>query len=84
MIFSPFEGSLELNGLEFLNFRPKSFNCEIIIGRLSTNRPSVHLSMWTTDKQNLGSDRPSHGQIRTLDQDYNFEVNEWTDSDDGP
>ena len=43
-------------------------------GRLRT----VHPSMWTTD-QNLGSDRPSHGQIRTLDQDYNFEVDEWTD-----
>ena len=77
MIFSPFEGSLELNGLEFLNFRPKSFNFEINIGRLSTDRPSVHLSMWTTD-QNLGSDRPSHGQIRTLDKDYSFEVDEWT------
>ena len=38
-------------------------------GRLRT----VHLSIWTTD-QNLGSDRPSRGQIRTLDQDYNFEV----------
>ena len=37
--------------------------------RPSEDRPSVHLSMWTTD-QNLGTDRPSHGQIRTLDQDY--------------
>ena len=46
--------------------------------RPSAGRPSVHQSMWKTD-QNLGSDRPSHGQIRTLDQDYNFEVNEWTD-----
>ena len=34
--------------------------------------------MWTTD-ENLGSDRPSHGQIRTLDQAYNFKVDEWTD-----
>ena len=31
-------------------------------GRLRT----FHPSMWTTD-QNLGSDRPSHGQIQTLD-----------------
>ena len=37
--------------------------------RPSADRPPVH----------LGSDRPSHGQIRTLDQDYNFEVDEWTD-----
>ena len=28
--------------------------------------------------RNLGSDRPSHGQIRTLDQDYHLKVNEWT------
>ena len=27
----------------------------------------------------LGSDRPSHGQIRTTDQDNNFEMDEWTD-----
>ena len=43
-------------------------------GRLRTVNPS----MWTTD-ENLGSDRPSHGQIRTLDQAYNFKVDEWTD-----
>ena len=48
--------------------------------------------------QNLSSDRPSHGQIQTLDKDYHFEVDEWTkfgnfdhgpstswtDSEDGP
>ena len=51
--------------------------------RPSAYRPSVHLFMWTPD-QNLGSDRPSHRQIRTLDQDYNFELDEWTDSDDEP
>ena len=33
--------------------------------------------MRTTD-ENLGSDRPSHGQIRTTDKDINFEVDEWT------
>ena len=27
----------------------------------------------------LGSNRPSHGQIRTTDQDNNFEMDEWTD-----
>ena len=27
----------------------------------------------------LLSDRPSHGQIRTLDQDYHLKVDEWTD-----
>ena len=27
----------------------------------------------------LGSDRPSHGQIRTTDHDNNFEMDEWTD-----
>ena len=43
-------------------------------GRLWT----VHSSMWTTD-QNLGSDHPSNGQNQTLDQDYHFEVDEWTD-----
>ena len=43
-------------------------------GRLRTVNPS----MWTTD-ENLGSDRPSHGQIRTLDQACNFIVDEWTD-----
>ena len=48
-------------------------------GRLRT----VHPSMWTTDR-NLGSDRPSDGRIRTLDQDYHFKVDEWTDLDDGP
>ena len=42
-------------------------------GRLRT----VHPSIWTTD-QNLGSDRPSHGQIRTLDQDNNSKVDERT------
>jgi len=41
-------------------------------GRLRT----VHPSMWTTD-QNLGSDRPSHEQIRTLDQDINSKVDEF-------
>ena len=41
--------------------------------RLSVDLPSFHLFMWTTN-QKLGSDRPSHGQIRTLDQDYYFEV----------
>ena len=40
-------------------------------GRLQT----VHPSMWTTD-QNFGSDRSSHGQIRTLDQDNNSKVDE--------
>ena len=45
--------------------------------RPSADRPSVQLSIWTTD-QNLGEDRPCHGQIRTLDQDYNFEVDDWT------
>ena len=35
-------------------------------------------SMWTSN-QNLGSDRPSNGQNRTLDQDYHFKVDEWTD-----
>ena len=39
---------------------------------------TVNPSMWTTD-QNLGSDRQSHGQIRTLDQACNFIVDEWTD-----
>ena len=33
--------------------------------------------------QNFSSDRPTHGRIRTLDQDYHFEVDrpldEWTD-----
>ena len=36
------------------------------------------MKMWTMDR-NLGSDRPSHGQIRTLDQDYHLKVDEWTD-----
>ena len=50
--------------------------------------------MWTTD-QNFSSNRPFHGRNRTLDQNYHFEVDEWTDfwrrtsiswtdSDDGP
>ena len=43
-------------------------------GRLQT----VHPSMWTTDR-NSGSDRPSHGRIRSLDQDYHLKVDEWTD-----
>ena len=30
------------------------------------------------------SDRPTHRPIQTLKQDNNFEVDEWTDSDDGP
>ena len=34
--------------------------------------------MWTRD-QKSGLDRPPHWRIRTLDQDYNFEVDEWTD-----
>ena len=34
--------------------------------------------MWTMDR-NLGADRQSHGQIRTLDQDYHLTVDEWTD-----
>ena len=42
-------------------------------GRLRT----IHPSMWTAD-QNLGSDRPSHGQIQTLDQDNNSMVDERT------
>ena len=46
--------------------------------RACPDRPPVHSFVWTTD-QNLGSDRPSHGQIRTLDQDYHFMVDEWTD-----
>ena len=39
---------------------------------------TAHPSMWTTD-QNLGLDCPSHGQTRTLDQDYHLKVDEWTD-----
>ena len=27
----------------------------------------------------MGSDHSFHGQLRTLDQDYHFKVNEWTD-----
>ena len=42
------------------------------------NRFSFDFTIWTTDR-NLGSGRPSHGRIRTLDQDYHFEVDEWTD-----
>ena len=45
-------------------------------GRLRTVYPSIR-QMWTMDR-NLGSDRPSHGQIRTLDQDYHLKVDEWT------
>ena len=61
-------------------------------GRLRT----VHLFMWSSD-QNLGSDGPSHGQMRPLDQDSNFvgasfrpltvhgeRSTSRTDSDDGP
>ena len=33
--------------------------------------------LWTTDR-NLGSDRPSDGQMRTPGQDNNFKVNERT------
>ena len=43
-------------------------------GRLRT----VHPSMWTADR-NFGSDCPSHGLIRTMDQDYHLKVDEWTE-----
>ena len=51
--------------------------------RPSADRPPVHPSMWTTDR-NMGSDYPSHGRIRTLDQDNNLR---WTSGrifDHGP
>ena len=40
-------------------------------GRLRT----VHPSMWTTNR-NLGSDRPSDGRFRTLDQDNHLKVDD--------
>ena len=46
--------------------------------RPSADRPPVHLSMWTADR-NFGSDRPSRGLIRTMDQDYHLKVDEWTE-----
>ena len=52
--------------------RTKTAVCE------PSTRPSVNVD------GNLGPDRPSHGQIRTLDQADNFKLDEWTDSDDGP
>ena len=45
-------------------------------GRLRTVNPST--CPCGTD-QNLSLDRPSQGQIRTLDQDNYFEMDEWTD-----
>ena len=39
---------------------------------------TVHPSMLKMD-QNLDSDRQFHGQIRTSDQDYRFNLGEWTD-----
>ena len=48
------------------------------VEQASADRLSVHQSTWTTDR-NLFSDRPPHGQIRMLDQDYHLKVDEWTD-----
>ena len=72
------------NCLSFLKFNHCIRVKSGLLGRRrsSADLLSVHLSMWTTD-QKLGSDRPSHGQIRTLDQDYSFEMDEWTDFCDG-
>ena len=43
----------------------------------ASDQASTDEDMWTTDR-NLGSDRPSHGQIRTLDQDNNSKMDERT------
>ena len=40
---------------------------------MDEDRLPVHEPTWTTDRT-LFSDRPPHGRIRTLDQDYHFEV----------
>ena len=49
------------------------------LGLYGRRRANVHLD----NGQNLSSDCPSHGRIRTPDQDYRFEVDEWMYSDDG-
>ena len=68
-IFEQKIGSFQLSFFSFMNHASTDED-----GRLRT----VHPSMWTTDR-NLFSDRPPHGRIRTLDQDYHFEMDEWTD-----
>ena len=56
------------------------------MNQISGSLQTVHPSMWTTD-QNLGSDCPSHGQTRTLDQDNTKVILRWTSGrifDHGP
>ena len=60
----------------FMRHFPAKFSRKCITNQASTDEDG-RPSMWTTD-ENLGSDRPSHGQIRTRDTDINFEVDEWT------
>ena len=54
------------------------FGIKCLYFKNNADRLPVHSSMLTMDR-NLGSDRLSHWQIRTLDQDYHLKVDEWTD-----
>ena len=48
-------------------------------GLLTSIKKTNRKHMDRTTDRNLFSDRPSHGKIRTLDQDYHLKVDEWTD-----
>ena len=66
---------------------PLSGNSRKILSQKTTSGLGLHgrrrANVHVENGQNFSSDCPSHGRIRTPDQDYRFEVDEWMYSDDG-